>query len=339
MAQYQKDYTAGMSNLNTMAGNINNATSNMASPSDYYAKALEQYGYTPEKLAQKDAAVSSLAGIQQQIANVDLKEAQQLGISEGRKAPMSFIRGEQALIERNANMEKAALAGQASIAQMQLAAIKDDFQMAQQFANTAVQMFTYEQEQKVNAMKWAFTTYSDMFSAMTTQEKGLIDTIYKQEQDKLDAARRDYQFKVNYQLDQERLKLQQQEAGARGPATQGDFYWDATSGTWKSISGGGDKKTVVLSLYSDEILADVNAGKTVNETIKDVLTQMQGAGFELDENEIAQLQQTVQQAFDDKKKNTTMKSPVITKDTKVTIDDFTKFLFTGGSTGETISAK
>lgn len=210
MAQYQKDYQTGMQGMQKMAGEISTSIASQPSSTDYYQKALEQYGYTPEKLAQKDAYVSQLAGIQQQIANVDLKASEQLGMSEGRKAPMSFIRGEQALIERNANSAKAALAGQASIVQMQIAATKDDLNTAREMASTAVQMFTYDQEQKVNAMKWAFTTYSDIFSAMTTQEKNMIDMIYKQEQDKLDAQRQDYQFQVNKQLEEARLNLQQQ---------------------------------------------------------------------------------------------------------------------------------
>jgi len=149
------------------------------SQEEIYERTLAKYGITPETFSQINTLTTQLGAINQQIAAAEAKFMKQNELIASQPIAMPVIVGEQAALERQHNIEKAALAAQASAIASQIQAMRGNIQMAVSLADRAVSAAVWDYTQKVNDMEWAFNTYSDIFEAMDRREREEWDRIYQ----------------------------------------------------------------------------------------------------------------------------------------------------------------
>jgi len=162
---------------------------------------LGQFGFTQESFQQQQSLIDQMAGFNAQIAQVDAVAGQKEIESERRGMPVSFIRGEQALIRRQASVEKAGLAAQAGAIGAQLEATRGNLSQAQSFASQVVNAATYQYQQTKSDLEWGYNTYSDLYNSMQDDQKAIWDDIYAENLNEMNVRKDEAQQIMNLVLD------------------------------------------------------------------------------------------------------------------------------------------
>src|SRR3990167_8827726 len=158
-------------------GKLETESATRKSPQDIYDEALAQYGLTKETFAKQQALNTELAAYQTQLVDLDTKEAQAMEQSANRLAPMTFIRGEQAQIQRNYAIQKAGIGAKAGVAGAQIQAVQGNIVQAQQMASKAVELAVYEQKQRVDDLRYFIDLNRDIYDSLGKEKKGIMDEI------------------------------------------------------------------------------------------------------------------------------------------------------------------
>ena len=221
---------------------------------EMYNEALTQYGYTPESIAKVKEWNGQLATYNQQLTDLEARKQQALLNKEQQLQGYTgdILRGEQALIHKQYNLDITAKAAQASLVSQQIQMEKGLWDDAKQTAAQIVEFAIYDQKQKLADLDWAYDTYQDLYNMSTTEEKNAWDKAYTLAKDQLDEAKTNAQKVMDLSLKSmgkagilptdtyEQAVGKYNEWQAKQPIipeTQGDYYWDANTGSWKLIGG------------------------------------------------------------------------------------------------------
>jgi len=160
------------------------------STQDIYTEALAQYGYTPESLEQVKSWQGQLTTYNQQLADLEAQKNQALFNKEQQMQgyPGEILRGEQALIHKQYNLDISAKAAQAGVVAQQIQMERGLWSDARQTANQIVQLATYDQQQKLADLDWARDTYKDIYDMSSKEEQQAWDRAYTLAKDERDMA-------------------------------------------------------------------------------------------------------------------------------------------------------
>ena len=160
---------------------------------------MEQFGITPESLQRRQGLIGQLTEFSRQQADLEAQKQQRLLGAEQQFAGRltSALRGEQSLIERQYNSKIAAKAAQAAVIGQQLQLERGLFQDAMAMTSMVVQAATYDQQQQIADLDWAFDTYKDLYAIMDADERKEWDRSYTLAKDELDRQQSDATNKMN----------------------------------------------------------------------------------------------------------------------------------------------
>jgi hypothetical protein len=112
--------------------------------------------------------------VRNNINALEIKEQEALMMSEQRMGPMTFIRGEQALIQRQYAVQRAGLAmelsSKAAVAEM----YRGNTEMADRYMKDYVTAATYNLQQKKEEIMWFMDYYSNEFNALDSKVQNSI---------------------------------------------------------------------------------------------------------------------------------------------------------------------
>jgi hypothetical protein len=121
--------------------------------------------------------------------------------SEQRQAPMSFIRGEKALIERQYNSKLSATAAELGAKQSLLQAYQGNIAMARNFVSDTVDALAYDTKQNRQDITDFMTYYSDQLTRLSNEEQNYFSSLLNYYNTQLDWQRTDYRTKLEMIVD------------------------------------------------------------------------------------------------------------------------------------------
>jgi hypothetical protein len=156
----------------------------------------DKYGL-PEQFKRLQALAPEIDAINQRLIQTELAEQQALMGAEGRMAPMTFIRGEQALIQRQYGVQKAAISAElgakAALGQM----YQGNIELANSMIDRTIQAHLYDYDQKISDYQFFFEHYSDEFNRLDSEYKNAIENQFNLIQKQEEIEREDLKEKYN----------------------------------------------------------------------------------------------------------------------------------------------
>lgn len=171
-----------------------------------------QWGLTADNFNKiKDYAVK-IGDINQQIANIDAKEAQALEAIETRPGiELEFMGAEQNRISRRYSIERAGLAGKASALSAEAEAMQGNWDNAMDMAKVFVDNATKVEQQTVSDLKWGFESFSGLLQNMNAEDQETYRAELEYAMDDLKTQQDEKWKQMNYDLD---VYKAQQDAGS-----------------------------------------------------------------------------------------------------------------------------
>jgi len=160
----------------------------------------EQYGI-PEYYERLQSQIPKIDALNRQMIDLQTREQQSLMASEQRMAPMTFIRGEQALIQRQYAVEKASVAAQLGAETALAEMYKGNINMARTLIGDVVQALTYDYNQQVADWEMNFNLYQDYFSALDSSTQKSLDMAYNEIVRQRDRKEKEYYTLLNAWLE------------------------------------------------------------------------------------------------------------------------------------------
>jgi len=160
----------------------------------------EQYGI-PEYYERLQSQIPKIDALNRQMIDLQTREQQSLMASEQRMAPMTFIRGEQALIQRQYAVEKASVAAQLGAETALAEMYKGNINMARTLIGDVVQALTYDYNQQVADWEMNFNLYQDYFSALDSSTQKALDMAYNEIVRQRDRKEKEYDTLLNAWLE------------------------------------------------------------------------------------------------------------------------------------------
>jgi hypothetical protein len=167
---------------------------------DYLQEQYEEWGI-PSNFSKIQKVNQEISVIQSNIAEVKREKQQALMQSEQRQAPMSFIRGEKALVERQYNSELSALSAEMAAKASQVEALQNNLTSARMFISDAVEAMSYDTKQAEQDVKDFINIYGDVIDDLEEDEKLYFSTLVNFYDKKLDYEREEYYTKLDWSVD------------------------------------------------------------------------------------------------------------------------------------------
>jgi len=214
-----------------------------------YQEMMSSIGMSPaDFIADQKGKLAQMNTYNMNMVNMEGQKAQALESAGQRLAPMTFIRGEQALIERQYNSRISTEAAKAGVLAAQIQAEQGLFAQANQMATQAISYAMYDYEQKVSDIQNFMAINRDYFQDLRADEKDLINNFYQEAVYQRDIARADKQQVMDWVISYpdaswptNALDLSMEEAAML--AQQGARIKQAKTGG----SGGGSSRTISLA--------------------------------------------------------------------------------------------
>jgi hypothetical protein len=226
---------------------------NQPSGSEAMASAYEKIGVKPQEyFAQASADLAEVKTLMEQYNKA--VEARDLALSAERErmAPNEIISARMSRVERDANIRLNTMAAQINTKNAIIQAKENNFTKAQQFVNDAVDQYTTDQKMRLDQFGTFYAMNKDTIDRLDKKYKDVFDKSF--ELAKLELAQKKDEMKeilklaIEYpnagwpsDLSQmtlaEATEIARRVASTKAPETQGDYYWDAQTKTWKPIGG------------------------------------------------------------------------------------------------------
>ena len=168
----------------------------MPSVEDVTTTTLAKYGLTPESVQKVQGLIGQLAAYSQQAADLELQKQTAMGLSEQKGMPMTYIRGEQALVERQYNSKISAKAAQGAIVSQQIQMERGLWDEARTTTNMIVSAMTYDQQQELADLDWIYNTYQDLYTMATDEEKTIWNRAYTLAENELKKQQNEWNTKL-----------------------------------------------------------------------------------------------------------------------------------------------
>lgn len=257
-----------------LIGQRQETQANQKSTEDIVNESMAKFGLTPETYQAMQGMIGQLSAFSAQMADLETKKQNAMDIIGNKSVDERYITQEQAVVAKRYDSQIASVSAQAGTVaytlQLQQGLVKD----AKETANMVIDAMTYDQKQKVADMDWAISTYSDLYDAMGKEEQQQWDNAHQIAQDE-------------YQKARDEADRQLRGIGGGAPATQGDYYWDTATKTWKSISGeGGLIKSVKDDIAQAITTGLVGQGKQYN-TREDLINTLATLYYDVPKDQIA----------------------------------------------------
>jgi len=141
-------------------------------------KAGQEKYKVPELYEKLLALTPEIDTLNKKMADLDTQEQQRLLISEQKMAPMVFIRGEQALIQRQFAIQKSAVAAELGAKTALAEMYRGNIDTANKLISQTVEAQLYDIKQKIDDYKFFFDYYSDYYNTLDKDIKNAIDKQY-----------------------------------------------------------------------------------------------------------------------------------------------------------------
>jgi len=142
---------------------------------------LERYGlpadWEKQQMQQFLSLQQEMVAGRQKLIDIETREQQALMGAEQRMAPMTFIRGEQALIQRQYAIEKIAVAQPLSAKAAEAELLRGNVQMADRYIKDYMELASYEYKQQKEEIEWFMDYYKDYYDTLdkkTKESLGLV---------------------------------------------------------------------------------------------------------------------------------------------------------------------
>ena len=140
---------------------------------------LDRFGlptdWEPKQMEQFMQMQSEIIDGRQKLIDLETREQEALMLAEQRLGPTTFIRGEQALIQRQYAVQKAAagaeLSAKAAVAEM----YRGNIDMADRYIKDYIDLATYDLQQQKEEINWFMSYYSDEYDRLDTNIKDSIN--------------------------------------------------------------------------------------------------------------------------------------------------------------------
>jgi hypothetical protein len=160
----------------------------------------EQYGI-PANYSQLQSISPEIVGLTQQLAGLTGREQQALLTSEQRLAPMTFIRGEQSLIQRNYANQRMALSAELSAKTAVAEMYRGNISLAQSLVSNAVNSMVYNYNQQIDDWNLFYNLYGDYIKTIDSTTQDALNKSYNELIHERDGLEEDYNYKLNLQVD------------------------------------------------------------------------------------------------------------------------------------------
>jgi len=141
-------------------------------------KAGQEKYKVPELYEKLLALTPEIDTLNKKMADLDTQEQQRLLISEQKMAPMVFIRGEQALIQRQFAIQKSAVAAELGAKTALAEMYRGNIDTANKLISQTVEAQLYDIKQKIDDYKFFFDYYNDYYNTLDKDIKNTIDRQY-----------------------------------------------------------------------------------------------------------------------------------------------------------------
>lgn len=161
----------------------------------------QTYGGPPaEFIASQKARIAELDTLAKAYNAKEAEKIQILEKSGQRLAPMSFIRGEQALVERQYNNVLSTMSGDinAKTAVMQME--QGNYDRAMQYVNQAVEDYTWGLKTEVEMLTNFYNDNQQTIQNLDTKYQNALTNMMQLKQQELETQRDEYWKKLNYDL-------------------------------------------------------------------------------------------------------------------------------------------
>jgi len=175
-----------------------------------YEQTLSGYGWTPEQFQEQKDLIGKISEYNTKIAQIDALTQQKLSAAEQETVSLRYMQGRQALITRQAAVEKSGLAAQAGVLQMEYDMLRGNFTDAQGMADRVVNAATQEYQQNIQDFDAFSNLYQDYISSLSESDQQIINVAYQANVDALKTKKDDLTQKLN-------LKLQAAQQGIKLP--------------------------------------------------------------------------------------------------------------------------
>jgi len=155
----------------------------------------------PQTFEKIQALIPEISSLQEQINQLNVREQQALLNAEQRLAPMEFIRGEQALIQRQYAIERSALSAElgakTALAQM----YQGNISLARSLISDTIQAMTYDIQQKRQDFEFFYNANRDYIKTLEAKQQNVFNNILQQLREEEERKREEYQQKLQLILD------------------------------------------------------------------------------------------------------------------------------------------
>jgi hypothetical protein len=296
---------------------------------------LERYGlpknWEAKQMQEYLGIQSEIVELRNKYNNIEVREQQALSTAEQRLAPNTFIRGEQALIQRQFALEKVAVSMELSSKAAEGELYSGNVEMADRYIKDYISAATYDTSQKKEELSFFMDYYSDQYNSLDTNIQNTIKDIllYTEKQEILEKTELEQKWSyitdaaqkgVNLNLSGAEIKnmsvddvaglytekvssIQAENRGIEAPITKevgGSLYqWNSSTGQWElAIEKGSD-----ISLFDDIMMDAISNGANPNEAVLVVQSIADERGVNLNvENlqSLAQRAEKMKTTFDER---------------------------------------
>ncbi len=151
---------------------------------------FKKYGI-PETFERIQRLTEEIEPLKEQLINLEKEEQEALLKAEQRMAPMVFIRGEKALIQRQYAAQKAALAAQIQAKAAQIEALQGNIQLAQQLAKQAVNAMTYDEEWEYRRLYDFIRLNQSFIDSLSAERRWFLNQLLEEKREELERKRQE----------------------------------------------------------------------------------------------------------------------------------------------------
>jgi len=151
---------------------------------DYTQQQYANLGIQPaEYFASQQARIAELDTLSQQYNAKEAEKVQALEKSSQRLAPMSFIRGEQALVERQYNNVLSTMAANINAKTAIMEMEQGNFNQAQNFINQAVSNYTWSLQTELSMLTTFYEENRDIINSLDNKYQNALNQVIALKQD------------------------------------------------------------------------------------------------------------------------------------------------------------
>ena len=277
-------------------------------PEEYATTKYAETGYTPSAyFASQKARIAELDTLSQQYNAKELEKNKAIEANRNLMAPMTFISGREAKIQRQYNIELSAMAANIQSKSAIMEMEQGNFNQAQNFVNQTVSNYTWTLQTDLAMLQDFYNDNQQLINSLDTKLQNSLNRIIALKQDEYNEIKAEKQAVLNLMLQSpnagitvdDTLQSATEKAAKVVPTPKPDIFggaegyyqqvWNPKTRQWevKPVAGmGGKGITTPIGSFTDIMQATIDADGTPEQAAREAAIASANMGISVNQKQL-----------------------------------------------------